>query len=411
MTRFLGTSFALLCLLPFPGKALDHDTTGWFKGNTHTHSLWSDGNDFPEMIYDWYRRNGYQFIGLSDHNVLQEGEKWMDLEAIRKRQRALGRDAVSKCEARFGKDWIQWETRGERKGIRLKTLEQCRAELEKPGEFLLVPAEEVSNGAAGGPVHINALNPQAVIPAIKDTSAPVRKVLKDSLVMIDEYGAKSGKPILAHLNHPNFQWAVTADDLAAVAECRYFEVYNGHPGINHLGDETRPGDEKIWDIANTIRIAEMRAEPLLGVATDDSHTYHGGDVSPGRGWVCVGAGELSPDAITEAMLAGKFYASSGVRLHRIRFDEKSGELTVEMAPEDGVDYTTEFIGTRKGYDASAEDTGIGEVFAVKSGNTASFEMPEDALFLRATITSSRRHPNPSFPEQKEQAWIQPVGWE
>ncbi|RYF95469.1 MAG: histidinol-phosphatase, partial [Chitinophagaceae bacterium] len=25
----------------------------WYKGNTHTHSLWSDGNDFPEMIMDW----------------------------------------------------------------------------------------------------------------------------------------------------------------------------------------------------------------------------------------------------------------------------------------------------------------------------------------------------------------------
>ena len=30
----------------------------WFKGNTHTHSLWSDGNDFPEMIVDWYKKEG-----------------------------------------------------------------------------------------------------------------------------------------------------------------------------------------------------------------------------------------------------------------------------------------------------------------------------------------------------------------
>jgi hypothetical protein len=37
-------------------------------------------------------------------------------------------------------------------------------------------------------------------------------------------------------------------------------------------------------------------------------------------------------------------------------------------------------------------------------------MPEDALYLRATVTSSRKHPNPSFGGQTEQAWIQPVGW-
>ena len=27
----------------------------WWKGNLHTHSLWSDGDDYPEMIADWYR--------------------------------------------------------------------------------------------------------------------------------------------------------------------------------------------------------------------------------------------------------------------------------------------------------------------------------------------------------------------
>src|SRR5687767_8180034 len=29
----------------------------YYKGNLHTHSFWSDGDDFPEMIADWYRRH------------------------------------------------------------------------------------------------------------------------------------------------------------------------------------------------------------------------------------------------------------------------------------------------------------------------------------------------------------------
>ena len=45
----------------------------WFKGNLHTHSLWSDGDDYPEMIADWYARHGYHFLALSDHNVLARG--------------------------------------------------------------------------------------------------------------------------------------------------------------------------------------------------------------------------------------------------------------------------------------------------------------------------------------------------
>src|SRR5687767_13038898 len=52
----------------------------WFKGNLHTHSLWSDGDDYPEMIADWYKRQGYHFLAISDHNVLQEGERWLELK-------------------------------------------------------------------------------------------------------------------------------------------------------------------------------------------------------------------------------------------------------------------------------------------------------------------------------------------
>jgi len=34
----------------------------WQKGNLHTHSFWSDGDDFPEMIIDWYKENDYQLL-------------------------------------------------------------------------------------------------------------------------------------------------------------------------------------------------------------------------------------------------------------------------------------------------------------------------------------------------------------
>ena len=64
-------------------------TPPWFKGNLHTHSLWSDGNDFPELVCDWYKRAGYQFLALSDHNILSEGAKWMDVDAAAKRDRML----------------------------------------------------------------------------------------------------------------------------------------------------------------------------------------------------------------------------------------------------------------------------------------------------------------------------------
>lgn len=401
-----------LCLIGWQAACTqEFDTRNWYKGNTHTHSLWSDGNDFPEMIFDWYRTHGYHFVAMSDHNLLQVGEKWMSVDDIKKRQRALGHDAIYKCEAKFGKDWIQWETRWDKSGVVLKTLEQCREVLEQAGNFYLLPAMEMSNsGMEKKPVHINVLNLSEAIAPIHDPSLSTREVARASLRLIAETAKENSRPILAHLNHPNFQWSLTAADLADVAEGDFFEVYNGHPGINHLGNAESPGDEAIWDIANTIRLAEMQALPLLGVATDDSHTYHGEDVSPGRGWIMVGADALTGDSLVKAIKAGRFYASSGVSLESIHYDKQTRTLAIQIAPVEGVTFATRFIGTRATYDATGEVTGIGEVFATMEGVAVEYTMPEDAYYLRATIISNRDHPNPSFPGQKEQAWVQPVGW-
>ena len=52
----------------------------WQKGNLHTHSFWSDGDDFPEMILKWYKDNNYQFTALSDHNTIASGDYWYKLK-------------------------------------------------------------------------------------------------------------------------------------------------------------------------------------------------------------------------------------------------------------------------------------------------------------------------------------------
>ena len=42
----------------------------WYRGNIHTHSLWSDGDDYLEMIATLVRDHGYDFLCFTDHNVL-----------------------------------------------------------------------------------------------------------------------------------------------------------------------------------------------------------------------------------------------------------------------------------------------------------------------------------------------------
>ena len=381
----------------------------FFKGNTHAHSLWSDGNDFPEMIIDYYHRSGYDFAVLSDHNVLADGYRWQSLEEIYGRQKVDGPDAIEKCIKRFGPDWITWETLGGERGISLKRLDEYRHLFEEPGEFLIIEAEEISDKSAQGPVHINALNLERLVGPLNDDELSTVQVMRQLLRTVKLQEEEIGRPIMTHLNHPNFYWGVTAEDLAAVVEERFFEVYNGHPKINHHGDPHRPGDEMIWDIANTIRIAEMGEAPLMGVATDDSHTYHGGDVSPGRGWVMVDSEELTADSLIYAMRAGDFYASTGITLTRVSYDAASRVIELEIEADGGAEFTSELIGTRMGYE-DAIVQGIGETLATSTGRSVRFEIPEDAYYARVVVTSFTAHPNPSFEDQHEQAWTQPVGW-
>jgi hypothetical protein len=386
-----------------PGKE-DVETAAplnWYKGNTHTHTLWSDGNDFPEMIVAWYQERGYDFLALSDHNILSRGEKWMKVEAIDKRKKKPGATALEKYGEKFGDEWVELRGEGAEREVRLKALAEFRSKFEKPGEFLLIEAEEITDRFRNNQVHINALNLQELIPPQKGAS--VVETVRNNLRMVAEQAERLGRPILAHLNHPNFHYSFTAEQLAEVLEEQFFEVYNGHPGINHLGDAEHPGDEELWDVANALRLGKLKAAPLFGVATDDSHDYHGGNVSPGRGWVMVRSEKLEANALIEAMKKGDFYASTGVVLDEV--SHADGVLLVKVRVQDGVDYEIQFIGTRKGENAEP-----GEVLAINEGPSASYPLQGDELYVRAVVTSSRSHPNPSFTDQQEQAWTQPVGW-
>ena len=404
-------------------QAAEPTTTHWYKGNTHTHSLWSDGNDFPEMITDWYVKQGYNFLALSDHNVLQSKEVWMSEALIEKRRIALGKATMDKYRARFGEKWVEEREIDGKKEVRLKKLEEYRPLFEQPEKFRLVEAEEISAKFGKAPIHINAITPGEVIKPVEGES--IRDTLRKNLQAIRDQEKRLGHPIMAHVNHPNFQWALTAEDLAEAVEESFFEIYNGHPKIHLRGDETRPGHEMIWDIANTIRIDKLHAHPLFGMATDDSHHYHGEDNPPGRGWVMVNAEELSSAALIKAMRAGNFYGSSGVTLSSVSYSDRV--LEIHIQPEEGLTYTTQIIGTLEGYDAtvreaplSADDpqpkrllysADVGKTLATVTGSQVKYELTGKELYVRAVITCNKAHVNPSYPGQMQQAWTQPVGWE
>ena len=78
MTHKASKFLFLVCIVSVYGcRNTETDNRRWIKGNLHTQSYWSDGDEFPEMIRDWYKTKGYNFVGLSDHNILAEEDKWI----------------------------------------------------------------------------------------------------------------------------------------------------------------------------------------------------------------------------------------------------------------------------------------------------------------------------------------------
>ncbi|MBT3448338.1 MAG: histidinol-phosphatase [Bacteroidetes Order II. Incertae sedis bacterium] len=388
----------------------------WQKGNLHTHSFWSDGDDFPEAIASWYRENGYDFLAISDHNTMADSERWLKIPVGHPREATFEAYLAS-----FGADWVEYRIEQDTIHVRLKTFEEYASRTGQKGEFLLIHAEEVTDRFGSRPIHINATNIMEYVQPRGGGS--VVGVMQNNLDAIFEQKARLGAVVMPHINHPNFGWGIQAEELALVDGEQFFEVYNGHPSVNNLGDSLRMGMEKMWDVVNTLRIRDGR-EMMFGIATDDAHHYQEqamNKANVGRGWVMVKSNELNPEALIGQMEAGAFYASSGVSLRDVTFE--ADQLTIEVQEEEGVLYTIEYFGTLAEHDPAPTavlhpETGeqigwrysdaVGRLLQTTSGTTATYTLTGDELYVRARVTSSKPTGNPNYEGEPESAWVQPV---
>jgi hypothetical protein len=297
----------------------------WYKGNTHTHTLNSDGDSTPDEVAKWYREHGYQFLVLSDHNVLTNPD---------------GLNAV----------------------------------LGMSEQFLLIKGEEVTDRFGDKPIHINGLDVSANVEPQHGSS-----VLDVVQRTVDAIRKVNGVP---HINHPNFGWAITVDDLKAVRNDTLFEIYNGHHQVNNLGGGGVPGMEEVWD-----RILSS-GKLIYGLADDDAHTFkqpgNPNVPGPGRGWVFVRAGRLAARPIVDALERGDFYASTGVELADYRVTDAS--ITVTIKPDPYSKYRVQFIGRN------------GEILSEAIASPAVYAFKGNELYVRAKVIESNGRV----------AWTQPV---
>lgn len=423
--------YALVWLfLAFVPLSLKAGEVKWYRGNTHTHTLWSDGDDLPESVAHWYKDNGYEFLVLSDHNILSRGEFWEELRA----DEAI--PVLERAAALWGKDHVKTRVHEGKKQIRLMPLEEVRAMLEEPGQFILIEGLEMTTTRSGGlAVHTNPMNVSALLPVVRNSDRSVSQELTVHADLVQAHSEETGKSIFWQVNHPNFRFSVTSEHLAEAHRVDGVEIMNSSSNCFNLGDGTRPSVERIWDIANTVRLKREGVAPIYGTATDDTHDYHQENPAvngPGTSWVMVRSEALTSDAITQAMRDGSFYSTTGVLLETLDYDSDARRLSIKVDAEEGVNYSIEFIGSLKDVSLANEhlpavvdekgivhpvspnyvDDGIGTTFQKTEGTQAVYQMTGDELYVRAVVHSDAtpyfRYDD--YSELEKKAWTQPVGW-
>lgn len=264
-------------------QAASNEAPRWFKGNTHTHTLNSDGDSTPDDVVRWYREQRYHFLVLTDHNVVTPVE---------------GLNAVFAADDRF----------------------------------LVIRGEEVTDRAGEKPVHLSLLGGTELVRP-QGGAQPADALQRD----IDAMRAAGG---VVQVNHPNFGWALSAGDLQAVKGAHLVEIFNGHPQVNNLGGGGVPGAETLWDAMLS------SGATVFGVASDDMHElkrpWSKQAAGPGRGWIMVRAARLTAEAILGALQRGDFYASTGVELTDVQATARG--VTVTIRQQASAKYTVQFIG-------------------------------------------------------------------
>ena len=318
---------SVLILIPCAASAQTTQAvrSRWFKGNTHAHTLQSDGDSTPEEVTKWYRENGYNFLFITDHETITP---------------------VEELNKTFG----------------------------KAGEFEVFTGQEVTDRLDGKPYHVNGLG-------VKRVTMPQRgkTVVENLQLNVDSVRSSGG---IVQLNHPNFGWALNAEQIGRVKNVKLMEIFNGHPLVNNLGGGGSPSVETIWDSVLS------GGKLIYGIASDDVHSVRKlGNrkvPTPGHGWVMVRAQELTEKAILEALERGDFYSSTGVELEDHRSDARS--IAVTIKPERWSKYRIQFIGAG------------GKILSESVENSAEYRFKGNEKYVRAKVIESNGN----------MAWTQPV---
>lgn len=295
----------------------------WYKGNLHSHTTNSDGNFTPQEAVKEFKKHGYSFLCISDHNLYTD----------------------------------------------------YRGELDDD-DFLLLPGVEAAavlfdeNDSCIKVHHMNG---------ILGSTAMQEKALKhyqhmDAVGPFVYYGKWEGAKAAEHMakelknrgcfvtyNHPIWS-RVEAEEFIDVKAYEILEIFN----YNTQNESETGYDTTYWDVML------RKGRHVLADASDDNHNAGDFDDAFG-GYIVVKAKALTYDNIVDSILSGNYYSSSGPEIYS--WGIKDGKAYITCSPSERINFIADGF------------VGAGTTFVAKSENNllqeAAFSLTGKETYVRA----------------------------
>ena len=169
-----------------------HARGDWFRGNTHTHTLESDGDSTPAEVVKWYAEHGYDFLVITDH------------------------DKVTRVVS---------------------------------DDILLIPGEEITDRLSKKPLHVNAIDIHEAIPPQGGTN--VVDVMQRNIIAIARRGgiAQINHPNFGWAFGAKELEQLSGATLLEIASGHPYVNMQGPPSVEAMWDEVLTSGKRIWGVA------------------------------------------------------------------------------------------------------------------------------------------------------------------
>ena len=255
----------------------------YFKGNLHTHSRISDGTLTPEEMISQYRDRGYDFLCMTDHNVIANHQKENSENFL----------LLTGTE------------------INLNNLDGSRY-YRKTYHILFISKDPNSLWQAVEP------------PRMRPFAAPYEELVQAE-PMACSYDVRNVNAMIARAKEQGFLAAYCHPEWSGQTYPDYADL----EGVWAM--EIRNNDCSLMgqDINNHWVYQDMleQGKKVFPLATDDAHKPE----HVGGGWIRVGAEKLEYSCVMDALERGDFYASCGPEIHSLTLEGDTLKITCSEA--------------------------------------------------------------------------------